>query len=468
MKNSINNLNVFIIGIGGIGMSGIAEILLSIGYGVYGSDLSESYNVKRLREMGAKVEIGHRESNVSEKIDLVIYSAAIPKDNPEILKAKSLHIPIMRRAEIIAELMRLKQGIAIAGTHGKTTTTSFVSTILHEAKLDPTCLVGGIVRFLKSNARVGEGNFILVEADESDGAFLSYNPVYSVVTNIDDDHIDHYGSMEEIENSFLQFINNVAFFGKSVINIDDARIRSLIPEIKKPSVSIAVHEGKRQNEADYIAKNIEVDETHSTFEIICGDSKSFQAQVNLPGIHNVYNALSSFALCREIGVEPKVILEALKNFQGVGRRFERVFSQEKKTVIDDYAHHPSEVANCLNTAKRAFKDRKVAAIFEPHRFTRTKQCWTQFLHCFNDVDKVYILPIYPASEQPIAGISSENLVRDINKLHPDLAQAVESFDKTIDELLADKTDQAIICMGAGKIGREISMWASSKVSSKTT
>lgn len=462
MKNSVQNLNVFIIGIGGIGMSGIAEILLSIGYNVFGSDLSDSYNVKRLREMGATIEIGHRESNISDQLDLLIYSAAIPADNPEMVKAKSLHIPIMRRAEIIAELMRLKQGIAIAGTHGKTTTTSFVSTILHEAKLDPTCLVGGIVRFLKSNARVGEGNFILVEADESDGAFLSYNPVYSVVTNIDDDHIDHYGTIEEIEKSFLKFINNVAFFGKCVINIDDQRIKKLYSGIKKPTVTISVHERGRDHEADYIAKNIQVDEEHSTFEIVCCGGASFKAQVNLPGIHNVYNALSSFALCREIGIEPKIILEALKSFQGVGRRFERVFAKEKKVVIDDYAHHPSEVANCLNTAKRAFKTRKVAAIFEPHRFTRTKQCWDQFLHCFNDVDKVYILPIYPASELPIAGISSENLVRDINKLHPDLAVAVDDFEETMEDLLKKNDELAVICMGAGKIGREISLWASSK------
>ena len=232
MKNSVNDLNVFIIGIGGIGMSGIAEILLSIGYGVYGSDLNDSSNVKRLRELGAKVQIGHRASNIQQNIDLVIYSAAIPIDNPEFLAAKSMQMPTMRRAEIIAELMRLKKGIAIAGTHGKTTTTSFVSTILHEAKLDPTCLVGGIVRFLKSNARIGEGDFILVEADESDGAFLSYNPVYSVVTNIDDDHVDHYGSIDEIKKAFLKFINNVAFFGKSILNIDDEKIRSILPELK--------------------------------------------------------------------------------------------------------------------------------------------------------------------------------------------------------------------------------------------
>jgi UDP-N-acetylmuramate--alanine ligase len=462
MKNSVNNLNVFIIGIGGIGMSGIAEILLSIGYGVYGSDLNDSYNVKRLREMGATVEIGHRESNIHDKIDIVIYSAAIPKTNPEYAAAKAKQLPIMRRAEIIAELMRLKKGIAIAGTHGKTTTTSFVSTILHEAKLDPTCLVGGIVRFLKSNARVGEGDFILVEADESDGAFLSYNPVYSVVTNIDDDHIDHYGSVEEIEKAFLKFINNVAFFGKSILNIDDEKIRAMVPGIKKPWVSISVHENGITNEADYIAKNLKVDEMYSSFEIVCRNGESFQAQVNLPGRHNVYNALSSFALCKEIGIDPKVILDALKSFEGVGRRFERVFVEDKKVVIDDYAHHPSEVVNCLGTARRAFSNRKVVAVFEPHRFTRTQQCWDQFLHCFNDVDKAYILPIYPASESPIAGISTENLVRDINKLHPDLAVAVSSFDETLNTLMEDKEDKAVVCMGAGKIGREISLWASSK------
>lgn len=462
MKNSVSNLNVFIIGIGGIGMSGIAEIMISLGYKVFGSDLNDSYNVKRLREMGATVHIGHRAEQITDDLDLVIFSAAIPETNPEMKEARAKLLPIMRRAEIIAELMRLKKGIAIAGTHGKTTTTSFVSTILHQANLDPTCLVGGIVRFLKSNARVGDGDFILVEADESDGAFLKYNPVYSVVTNIDDDHIDHYGSIEKVEEAFLSFINNVAFFGKAVINYDDVRLRDLIPKIKKPIVTIAVHDGQATNEADYIASEIVVEEGHSTFKIKSYDNQEYHAQVNLPGRHNVYNALSAFSLCKEIGIDPTIILNALKSFEGVGRRFERVFKNTNKTVIDDYAHHPSEVQSCLNTARRAFDGKKVVAIFEPHRYTRTQQCWDQFLHCFNDVDQVFILPIYPASEKPIHGISAKNLVRDINRLHPNLAIEAENFSDTIDNIIKSSEESAVICMGAGKIGREISLWASSQ------
>lgn len=462
MKNSVSNLNVFIIGIGGIGMSGIAEIMISLGYKVFGSDLNDSYNVKRLREMGATVYIGHKAEQIADDLDLVIFSAAIPETNPEMIEARAKLLPIMRRAEIIAELMRLKKGIAIAGTHGKTTTTSFVSTILHQANLDPTCLVGGIVRFLKSNARVGDGDFILVEADESDGAFLKYNPVYSVVTNIDDDHIDHYGSIKKVEEAFLSFINNVAFFGKAVINYDDVRLRDLIPNIKKPIVTIAVHDGQATNEADYIASEIVVEEGHSTFKIKSYDNQEYHAQVNLPGRHNVYNALSAFTLCKEIGIDAKIILNALKSFEGVGRRFERVFKNTNKTVIDDYAHHPSEVQSCLNTARRAFDGKKVVAIFEPHRYTRTQQCWDQFLHCFNDVDQVFILPIYPASEKPIHGISAKNLVRDINRLHPNLAIEAKSFSDTIDNIINSSEESAVICMGAGKIGREISLWASSQ------
>ena len=227
-------------------------------------------------------------------------------------------------------------------------------------------------------------------------------------------------------------------------------------------MSISVNENNIEHAADYIAKNIVVDETHSSFEIVLRNGDCFKAQVNLPGKHNVYNALSAFALCKEIGIDSNIILSALKSFEGVGRRFERVLVENKKVVIDDYAHHPSEVINCLGTARRAFHNREVVAVFEPHRYTRTQQCWDQFLHCFNDVDRVYILPIYPASESPIPGISTENLVRDINKLHPDHAVAVSSFDTTLDAIMEDLTDKAVVCMGPEKIGREISLWVKSR------
>ncbi|WP_412473975.1 UDP-N-acetylmuramate--L-alanine ligase [Halobacteriovorax sp. YZS-1-1] len=450
MNINIQDISVHFIGIGGIGMSGIAEILLSLGYKVTGSDISDLANVVRLRELGAHVYIGHNRENITDETTVVVYSSAVNDTNPEMQQARENQVPIMRRAEMLAELMRLKRGIAIGGTHGKTTTTSFLATILQASNYEPTYIIGGIVSNLAGHAKVGTGEYLVAEADESDGSFLMLNPIMSVVTNIDLDHMDHYGSEDILMASFEEFINKVPFYGLSSLNADDDRLMSLVPFIKKPIVTFGI-----KNEADYQATNITMDGLSSEFDLIVGPENLGRIKINLPGKHNILNALGAISIAHKMGVPVEMIQSSIRSFENVGRRFQLLYKNDKIEILDDYGHHPTEISSTLGTLKE-IRDHKKIAIFEPHRFSRTKDCWNEFLHCFNDVDELYMCPIYPASEEPIAGITSERLVEDINRLHPGLAKNIEL--KDLDSIIKSNEKATIMTLGAGSIGRVIREW----------
>lgn len=460
MLTARSDVHVHFVGIGGIGMSGIAEILLSLGYKVSGSDCSKSSTVEKLQAMGATVHLGHQSENV-EGATVLVFSSAIKDDNPEIVQAKENRIPIMRRAEMLAELMRLKKGIAIAGTHGKTTTTSMLATILQESQYEPTYIIGGIVENLKGHAKVGTGEYLVAEADESDGSFLLLNPIMSVITNIDNDHLDHYGSEDELHNAFLEFANSIPFYGLCSLNYHDPIIKSLFSEMRKPWVTFGIYE--IDPGADFEARNIKYEGTRSKYDLYYMGEKKVEISLAIPGEHNVLNSLGAISIAYKMGLSFDLIAESIKKFNGVGRRFQTLFENSKAQVIDDYGHHPTEICSTLRATRSCFPDRKLTVFFEPHRFTRTKDCWDEFLHCFNFADRVFLKPIYPASEDPIAGITSKRLAKDINALHPGLVELLEEADEMYDHL--DKLveeDTVIVTLGAGAIGRRIREWVQKK------
>ncbi|EQC42895.1 UDP-N-acetylmuramate--L-alanine ligase [Bacteriovorax sp. BSW11_IV] len=450
------NVKIHFIGIGGIGMSGIAEVLLSLGYKVSGSDISESANVLKLKNLGAEIYIGHKEENIQD-VTVIVYSSAIDDKNPEVKKARELNIPIMRRAEMLAELMRLKYGLAIAGTHGKTTTTSFLATIMQESDYDPTYIIGGIVKNLNGHAKVGQGQCLVAEADESDGSFLLLNPIMSVITNIDNDHMDFYGSEEKLFDAFESFANKVPFYGVCALNAHDERLMQIKANMKKPSVTFGV-----EIEADFSAQNVEYKTFGSTFDLHHDGKFVAKININLPGKHNTLNALGAICIAYNMGVSFELIAKSICKFDGVGRRFQLLKTKDNFEMIDDYAHHPTEIATTLKTLKETRKEKKVVCIFEPHRYTRTRDCWNLFLHCFNYADELYIAPIYPASEQPIDGITSDRLIEDLNKLHPQFARKL-SQTKDLESLSAELEKNGeqitVVTLGAGSIGKIAREWA---------
>lgn len=452
-KNNFNGVLHFI-GIGGIGMSGIAEVLLSMGYKVSGSDIAESANTSKLRQMGAEIFIGHKKEN-AKNASIVIYSSAVTKENPEMMVARECNLPVMRRAEMLAELMRLKHGLAVAGTHGKTTTTSFLATILQGSDYDPTYIIGGIVKNLNGHAKVGKGDFLVAEADESDGSFLLLNPIMSVVTNIDNDHMDHYKTEENLLASFEEFLNKVPFYGMSALNAHDARLMEMVKRIKKPFSTFGISD-ELDFTPDFGAKNITFGEISSTFNLVVDGEIKAAITINLPGRHNILNALGAISIAGRMGITFESIAKSIKNFDGVGRRFQQLYKDSEIEIIDDYGHHPTEVMTTLKTLRDTRKGR-VVCIFEPHRYTRTRDCWEQFLHCFNSVDQVYISPIYAASELPIDGIDSSVLVRDINKLHPNTAVYLEDLSQ-LHKVIMDNKGSVIATLGAGSIGKKIREW----------
>lgn len=446
------NTVVHFIGIGGIGMSGIAEVLLALGHKVTGSDIAESANVKNLKKSGAKVYIGHKAENI-DGATVVVYSSAIEEDNEEFLEARKRSLPMMRRAEMLAELMRLKKGIAIAGTHGKTTTTSILSTILHESGYDPTYIIGGVVHNLKGHAKVGKGEFLIAEADESDGTFLLLNPVMSVITNIDNDHLSHYKTFENLKENFLEFANKVPFYGLCAINVHDKHLMELSKSLKKPWVTFGVGE---QTKAHFVAKNARYESYETSFDLYHLDQFVISMKTNLQGRHNVLNALGAICMAYHLGVSFEKMAQSILKFDGVGRRMQIVFQSKNLEVIDDYAHHPTEVATTLEALKLTRPGKKIVALFQPHRFTRTRDCWNDFFHCFNSADSVYLVPVYPASEAPIKGITSERLSIDINKIHPgltvDLKDAAD-FETVMKQIYQSNIQTCIVSLGAGPIGR---------------
>jgi UDP-N-acetylmuramate--alanine ligase len=438
------------IGIGGIGMSGIAEVLLDLGCSVSGSDLSSSAVTENLKKKGACVFQGHSAENV-EGSTLVIYSSAIDKKNPEVARALELKIPMIRRAEMLAELMRLKKGIAVAGSHGKTTTTSLIATIFHEAKLDATHIIGGIVHNLGGNAKKGDGEFLIAEADESDGSFLQLSPVMAAVTNIDNDHLDHYGTEEKIVEAFVEFLNKLPFYGKAILNRDDKNSYQIKEKIKRPTLWFSKSVPK--DEADFVATDVKLSAAGAEFNLHCRGKLVQKFTTHMLGQHNISNALAAIATCFECGIDWTTIQSGLLKFQGVGRRLERLYSKDNFVIIDDYGHHPTEVRATISALKDVDK-RPLCIVFEPHRYTRTQNFWEEFQTCFDGADELFITPIYAASENPIPGITTEKLIEEMKKKGKKvfLLQNLDSMKELINE--RKNKEMIFLTLGAGAISKK--------------
>lgn len=448
------NNKIHFIGIGGIGMSGIAEILSSMGYQVSGSDINTSVITDKLKTVGVEIYTNHQSENLKDA-SLVVYSSAIDQENPEIIFAKKNKIPIIKRAEMLSELMRLKFGIAIAGSHGKTTTTSLVATIFNEAMLDATHIIGGIVQNLGGHAKKGDGQYLIAEADESDGSFLLLNPIVSIITNIDNDHLDFYQTEENIVKAFSDFANKVPFYGRVILNAKDKNTNKLISNLKRPFIQISLCSSlKDKSEIEYSADKITYKPGETTYELFHFEKKLGEVKTHLSGEHNVLNSLAAVALALEIGLSLEIINKGLDKFKGVSRRLETIYRNENFHVIDDYGHHPTEILATLKTLKNIYK-KKICVVFEPHRYSRTKQLWNDFLNSFNDADEVYISPIYAASEAAIPGITGEKLTQDLSKKKKNVFY-LKTWDQ-MSQLIEDKKNSEMIflTMGAGSISKRI-------------
>ena len=447
-------LNVHFIGIGGIGMSGIAEVLIRLGYHVTGSDLSDSDSVQKLKSLGAQVYIGHDAKNVKE-VQIVVYSSAVNVENPEVIEAKKLGIPIIKRAEMLAELMRLKKGVAVAGSHGKTTTTSFLATILEKLDFEPTYIIGGIVKNLGGHAHTGESDLLVAEADESDGSFLFLNPIMSIVTNIDNDHLDYYGTVEKLQEAFVEFLNKVPFYGLVAINAHDKTSCEVLNLVNRP-IKVFGIEGEKKfiEKLDYIASNVNHTEDGMAFTLEHLLEKE-EFNIKLSGKHNVLNAIGAIIMAHNLGASFKQISSVLPEFEGVSRRLEKLYETDELTIIDDYAHHPTELEATISTLNKRYSNKKLVTIFEPHRYSRTKTFWNEFVEVFKSVDKVYISPIYPASEEPIQYIDSEILVKNINEKFSN-ASFIESLD-SMSEIIKThmNTNSVLVTLGAGPISKKM-------------
>jgi UDP-N-acetylmuramate--alanine ligase len=466
MMVSFHNFKrIHMVGIGGIGMSGIAEVLLTLGYAVSGSDAKLSGITDRLANLGAKIFEGHRAENVAGAHVLVV-SSAVRKDNPELVEAHKLKIPVIPRAEMLAELMRLKYGIAVAGAHGKTTTTSMVAAILAAAGLDPTFVVGGRVNAAGTTARLGRGEYMVVEADESDRTFLLLAPVVAVVTTIDREHLDHYASLEEIQSVFTQFVNRVPFYGAAILCLDEPNVQAILPNVSRPVISYGT-----SGQADLVISDIEHTGLESDFRLTyrADDLGMFHLPAP-PGIHNVRNAAAAAAVALYLGVPAELIREGLANFTGVGRRFDLKGVINGITLIDDYGHHPAEIRATLEAA-RLCRFNRLLVLFQPHRFSRTLHLWDEFCRAFNQADVVVITDIYAASEQPIPGITAEALAAAIRAAgHKNVAYR-SSMQDGIEYLLKEaRSGDAILTIGAGNVGRavgELAILLGAKVSTST-
>ena len=436
---------IHFVGIGGIGMSGIAEVLLNLGYQVSGSDLQDSVITQRLKKLGATIYMGHKAENL-KNVQVVVTSTAVAGDNPEVIKAHELKIPVIPRAEMLAELMRMKYGIAISGTHGKTTTTSLIATVFVHAGLDPTAVVGGRVKGMGSNAKLGKSDFLVAEADESDKSFLKLSPTICVVTNIELEHTDHYKDLQEIINCFVEFLNKVPFYGVVIACVDDKNVKSILPRLKRKYVSYGI-----DSLADYSAKNIKFDGFTTSFDCFYQGQELGQVTYHLGGKHNVLNVLATIATSRECGITFKKITGALKKFAGVERRLQIKGEKNGVLVIDDYGHHPTEIKATLQTCKKSLPGRRIITVFQPHRYTRTRDLYHEFLSAFHDTDKLYMVDIYAASEKPIAGVSSRKLVEDLNKNGKDVLY-VKDLQKLKNTLKAEvKKNDVVLTLGAGNI-----------------
>jgi UDP-N-acetylmuramate--alanine ligase len=443
-----NFQRIHMVGIGGIGMSGIAEVLLTLGYSVSGSDTKPSAITERLQSLGATIFEGHHAENVVDA-HVVVISSAVNSANPEVMEAHKRKIPVIPRAEMLAELMRLKYGIAVAGAHGKTTTTSMVASIMAAAHLDPTFVIGGRVNQAGTTARVGRGDYFVVEADESDRSFLMFAPVVAVVTTIDREHLDQYSSLEDIQGAFLQFVNRVPFYGAAILCLDEPNVQAIIPNVKRPIITYGT-----SSQADLVISDIQLHGLESEFRLTYkGDDLGVFQLPHPPGIHNVRNAAAAAAVALYLNVPSDLIREGLAKFAGVGRRFDIKGVVNEITVVDDYGHHPAEIRATLEAA-RGCKFNRLLVLFQPHRFSRTQHLWDEFSRAFNQADMLALLDIYAASEAPIPGITSEALANSIREAGHKNVQYYGSMAKAIEFLLKEaRPGDAILTIGAGNISR---------------
>ncbi len=451
MKHKVRRIHF--IGIGGSGMSGIAEVLANLGYQVSGSDLADNPATRRLAGLGARVYLNHDAGNV-QGADAVVVSSAVRADNSEVIAARERRIPLVPRALMLAELMRLKQGIAIAGTHGKTTTTSLVASVLAEEGLDPTFVIGGRLTAAGSNARLGAGDFIVVEADESDASFLHLQPVIAVVTNIDEDHMETYGhDFARLKQAFIQFLQNLPFYGAAILCIDDEHVREILPFVSKPMLTYGT-----SREATVQAEDIRADAGRMRFRARRDKAGPLEVTLNLPGRHNVLNALAAIAVATELGISDKGILRGLAEFRGVGRRFQRygevaLAGGGAFTLIDDYGHHPAEMAATLEAARGAFPGRRILLAFQPHRYTRTRDLFEDFVKVLSSADALVLAEVYPAGEAPIVAADSRTLARALRvfgKVEPLFVEDVAAMPEAIRRAAQD--GDVVLTMGAGSIG----------------
>lgn len=454
MRARIKNLHF--VGIGGSGMSGIAEVYLNMGYKVTGSDLKESAVVERLRGLGANVMIGHCEENVLDNdVDVVVISTAVNNDNPEVNAANKKLIPVVRRAEMLAELMRFSFGIAIAGTHGKTTTTSLVTSVLAEGDLDPTFVIGGLLNSAGANARLGTGQYLVAEADESDASFLYLKPMFSVVTNIDEDHMSTYdGSVERLHRTFMEFLHHLPFYGLAVMCIDDETIRELLPQVGRTVRTYGLADDAEVRATNVRPAGLGMDFTAHT----PNHPEGFEVHLNLPGVHNVQNALAAIAIADELDVEPKDMVEALNSFQGIGRRFQVHGDVEVEagtvTVVDDYGHHPREINATLSAAKAAYPDRRLVLVYQPHRYSRTEELFDDFVTELSAADTLVLCEVFAAGEAPKQNADSRAVAKALRARGQIEPVFVETPNDSIDVLKGMLADgDVILTMGAGDIGR---------------
>ncbi len=441
--------HVHFVGIGGIGMSGIAEVLLTLGYQVSGSDIRQSAITDRLVKLGASIQIGHRAVNV-EGAKAVVVTSALDAANPEVGEARRLQVPVIPRGEMLAELMRLKYGIAIAGSHGKTTTTSMVASILNTANLDPTVVVGGKVAAMQgSNARVGKSALLVVESDESDGSFLKLAPILAVVTNIDREHLDHYASLDEIKAAFTEFVNRVPFYGAAVLCIEDKNIQQIFPSVRRRTVTYG-----RSAQADLDIQNVSLSSGSSEFMVRRCGSELGPFRLNVPGVHNVLNATAAIAVALELDVSVKQIVEGLDAFSGVDRRFSIRGREREVTVVDDYGHHPTEIKATLSAARIGAPNRRIVVLFQPHRYSRTADLMDEFASAFNNADVLLVTEIYAASETPIDGITGEALTGRITSYGHKNAEYVGAVEEAAELLRGTvREGDLVITLGAGSVTR---------------
>ena len=468
MKHKVNHIHF--VGIGGSGMSGIAEVLLNLGYQISGSNLSENATTQRLSELGATVYVGHADTHIASA-DAVVTSSAVKPDNPEVIAARARNIPVVPRAMMLAELLRLRQGIAIAGTHGKTTATSLIASVLAQAEMDPTFVIGGRLEAAGSHAKLGGGEFIVVEADESDASFLYLQPVLAVVTNIDADHMETYDhDFSKLKQAFVDFVQHLPFYGMAILCVDDANVREIIPTISKPITTYGL-----SDTAQIRATDISHCRGQMRFTALIGvngKTRKLNITLNLPGLHNVQNALAAIAVGNEVGVPDASIIKALTGFKGVGRRFQRCGEIKLAknasnncgsfTLVDDYGHHPAEIAATIAAARGAFPGRRLMVAFQPHRYTRTRDVFEDFVKVLSTADVLLLTEVYSAGESPIVAADGKSLMRAIRvqgKVEPIFVETVEELPAAIFSIVQD--DDVVLVMGAGSVGSVAQNFASS-------